>query len=285
MSNGKRLYGLTAVLLIIGGVLVALGLKGRADLLNAKDITELTTFEEGAWVKGVAEESLGGYMVQEKKTLDGETLPTYRWFLVYFVSEGMPNGGYIGVRIDAMDTHPFMALQGSDKDSRQEYAGRVRKCEGDVLECKKEFLKKLGNSYGRVGANVDWDALCPDYYIEMTTENKQLLPAYIGAGGIFLALLVLIAAIVKNRKYAKLPETVDTRETDLFGRPLRGRDRDKNRTSVGAASGFNFHGEKDELSQILEDEDQKVTKYNLQTGLAGSDVPGEESGSQPRKPE
>ena len=76
----------------------------------------------------------------------------------------------------------------------------------------------------------------------------------------------MIAAIVKNRKYAKLPETVDTRETDLFGRPLRGRDRDKNRTSVGAASGFNFHGEKDELSQILEDEDQKVTKYNLQTG-------------------
>ena len=41
--------------------------------------------------------------------------------------------------------------------------------------------------------------------------------------------------------------------------------------NVGAASGFNLYGEQDELSKMLAEEDQKVSEYNFETNLTGSD--------------
>ena len=40
--------------------------------------------------------------------------------------------------------------------------------------------------------------------------------------------------------------------------------------NVGAASGFNLYSEQDELSKMLAEEDQKISQYNFESNLTGS---------------
>ena len=291
MTKIRLLVGMVA-LFVIGVALGSLGWTQRAKLKNAKDISETRKLEEGKWIKGTTDESVGCYCYETEEK-DGKKTEKFRWYLVWFTSLDKPDGGYIGVKVPAKEFSKYEQLVDSDLEYELTYQGELKKCTGEVLQYKKEFQKKWQEEIEKEAKKAGYPAAsykiadyCPDYYVELKTTKDGMIMMGIGIALFVFGIICGIAFIhavrsdgKEARQYAEAmsrmqqstepvqPYTPFAPYTPGGSGAAGSKPEPEN---VGAASGFNLYSEQDELSKMLAEEDQKISQYNFESNLTGS---------------
>ncbi len=293
MVNKVRTIVATIAVIVFGVVFIVLGFKDRQSLGNAKDINDVGSFISGTYVKGVTDEVIDWYC-NETSEKNGSKTETYRWYYVWYGDDAnsMEPGkcGYIGVKVPAKEFDKYEKMKDSGLEYELTYQGVLRKCDGDIAKYKNQFesdwQKFLNEEAAGSGVTAPKIAdYCPDFYVELKTTKQANIMLVVGlvALGIGVALFLFGLATMKKNKleegtygFVQQPygtidsATVNATNATLAGATdlTTGQAADAN---VGAASGFNLYGEQDELSKMLAEEDQKVSEYNFETNLTGSD--------------
>lgn len=296
-DEGIRMYNKIKVLLamvaclVLGVALAVLGLNTRSKLKNAKDITKFDKFVAGEWVKGTTDEVIDWYC-NETSEKNGKKTENFRWYYCWFTSINYPDGGYIGVKVPASEFDNYEKLKNSNLEYELTFQGELKSCDGDIAKYKqqfeKEWQKQVDKEYGTTGYKIS--DYCPNYYIELKTTKQGNIMMIIGGLLLLVGVVTLVCTILASRKEKKDENDyysqkmgvnglygvggnsvspygangVNTGTTDLTTGGVAN-------ANVGAAAGYNSFGEQDELSKMLAEEDQKVSEYNFQTNLTGSD--------------
>ncbi|MBR5713115.1 MAG: hypothetical protein IKX54_05920 [Lachnospiraceae bacterium] len=286
MLTRIRLVLAAIVLIGLGAFLAVRGVTIRTHMTKTTDIKDIKIKEAKVddWLKGTTDEVLD-YYCNEYTEKNGNKTENYRWYVVYFESKDMPEaagGGYIGVKVPKKEFDKYEKLKKAGADQYElTYQGQLKKCEGDVLKYKKEAQKAWENEIKKEsGTVVDLSDYFLSYYIDLTStkEGTTFL-----IGGIAMIAIGLICGLivffgVRNKKkqeaeaaalYAQQMQDLQNQQTPSTVYSPFGNAPDPS-ANVGAAAGFNLQGEKDELTQILEAEDQKVSTYNFENNLTGS---------------
>lgn len=281
--------------LVLGVALVGMGIKTVTGLKNAAKIeeTNISDYKEGMWIKGTAE-LVWDYYCNETETKNGIETEKFRWYLAYFTAPGTnaTSDYYIGIKVPAGDFDKYEKLMTDEPQYELTFQGKLCACTGDILKFKNQFMKQVDEDFkDEYGITASSFIELPDYYIELTTTKAG--NTLLGVGifccvvGLFLA-FATIHAIKASRKEAqdlangKYYQSVNglragnVMNYDGYNNVNNGGasnsfDDPMQQSSVGASTGFYLHGEQDELSQMLAEEDQKVANYNFETGLTGSD--------------
>ena len=290
MLTKIRVLLATAAALILGVALTAMGFNTRSKLKNAKDITAFNKCEANAWIKGTTDEVVDWYC-NETSEKNGKSTENFRWYYCWFTSYNYPDGGYIGIKVPASEFSNYEKLKGSNLEYELTFQGQLKSCEGDIAKYKQQFEKEWQKQLDKEGATFKIADYCPNYYIELKTTKQGNIMLIIGLLMLLVGVVTVVCTVLASRKeknddnyyaqkmganglygatvngmnpYGYGANGLNTGATDLSTGGVAN-------SNVGAAAGYNSFGEQDELSKMLAEEDQKVSEYNFQTNLTGSD--------------
>lgn len=270
-SNKTTAIVCAIAFLVFGAILITTGSKTVSGLKDAKQIedTDINTYEEGMWVKGKAT-LVWDWYCNETTEKNGTTTENFRWYFVEMELPDSTNGkgkSYValGVKVPAKDFANYEKLKTDEPEYELTFQGKLEKCTGEILDYKKKFLDLAEKDYmDAYGMSLSSLMKTPDFYVDLTTTKTGSSFIYIGIGLIVIAAIIFLVLFLLARK---------KRANEAFQQQvaMNAYNNATPEPGVGASTGFYMQGERDELSQMLAEEDQKVSNYNFENGLTGSD--------------
>lgn len=294
----------TISFLILGVVFFVVGLSTISGLKKAEDSADVETssYKEGMWIKGKTDLVWGCYC-REYEEKSGTKKDRFRWYLVRIDSADEAEC-FIGVKVPESEFENYQKMLEDEQDYELTLQGKLVMATGSILQYKQDMMKEIDK---KELSKYEIEYVCPDYYIELKDTKTGRLFLWLGIGvfacgaAFFVYLLILYLRSAKASPYDELveqrvaeysanriptgnssaPRYTPTRPVKPW-QPTKGdihsdTDSDINsedtlqKSGIGASTGFYLHGEQDELSQLLAEEDQKIANYNFKTGLTGSD--------------
>lgn len=306
-TNKKISWILSAIAaIVIGIILLVMGKKVVDGLKNAPDAsaTSISSYKEGMYIKGTTD-YVWDYYCNETEEKDGKSTEKYRWYLVYVELPADAENGrrdcYLGVKVPVSDAQKYEKLKDDTLQYELTFQGELKKCTGDILKYKEQFMKEADKaSMEQEGIKFSDYINCPDYYVELKTTKYGNTLFWFGIGIIGVGIILFIAFYFNNRAEKNPTEyinpyaaaramqnpqggygygTAGTQPstpggmTDAYGNPISNAvdNNQLGNSNVGVSTGFYRQDDQDELSKMLAEEDQKVANYNFKTGLSGSD--------------
>ena len=270
-SNKTTAIVCAIAFLVFGIILIVTGSKTVSGLKDAKQIEDMdiNSYEEGVWVKGKAT-LVWDWYCNETTEKNGSTTENFRW---YFVELELPDSSNakgksaveLGVKVPAKDFKDYERLKTDEPQYELTFQGKLVKCTGEILDYKNKFMDAAEKDYmDEYGLSLKNFLKVPDYYVDLTTTKTGNSFIYIGIGLIAVAAIIFLVLFLLARK---------KRANEAFQQQvaMNAYNNTTPAPGVGASTGFYMQGERDELSQMLAEEDQKVSNYNFENGLTGSD--------------
>ncbi len=299
LNSYNRLRFLIAMIgcLVLGGVLVGIGISRRSGLRGADQISEIgLDVKDGQFVKGVTE-FVGGYYCYETSTKNGKTTETFRWYMVGYEStdaSGNPVEYFIGVKVPAADFSMYQQMSDSTENNLElSFQGKIKRLEGQQLQFRDDFVREIQSEQKLSYQLKDYT---PDFYIELMTTKQGTTFLLIGLLLFGVGVVCVVATILSSRKsspYADAP--ADSSRASFNGPNGGGYGGNTYNPYGGTTSAGSTHTPvstdtynstprtpympfadengypapahsagvpKDELDLLLEQEDQKVSKFN-----------------------